>query len=296
MELWHWFLQRGSARPAPCLNTDWGEEASSRVCKTRRAVVQPLQRAGSDSGMNPEFWHIKGGRRQSRNSAVHLKCGPGPTVQPGIAFGEAERKFLREPAPEAEFWLARCRGATPEGGKETAPIALAGWSPIHGLKGRVRHGCFDFSSSALFRGEPEPWFRSEVRGHFLLAVHHGTTSRPAAAEKQAVGYARGAPAGKGEAALPDVVGNLLQRSGAMGARIVFIGDQPIQRPVFGVGGKLRFIHYRAGSAARQDACNAAHPGSRLEMHPGPPGAQVPFPAAWVPRLERGIPAVQPHLP
>ena len=83
--------------------------------------------------------------------------------------------------------------------------------------------------------------------------------------------------------------------GAVGANGVFIEDQPIQRPVFGVGGKLRFFHYNEGSAARQEACNAADPGSHFEMHPGPPGAQVPFPAAWVPRLERGIPAVQPQL-
>src|SRR5579862_6861163 len=159
MGLWHWFLQSGSARPIPCLNTDWGEEASSRVCKTGRAVVQPLQRAGSDSGMNPELWHIN---------------------------------------------------------------------------------------------------RPAVRGHFHRAVHHGATSSPAV-EKRGVGGARGASACKGEAALPDAVGNLLQRSGAVGAPIVFIGDQPIQQPVFGVCGKLRFVHYRAGSAARQDACNATHP-------------------------------------
>src|ERR1700681_3298682 len=68
--------------------------------------------------------------------------------------------------------------------------------------------------------------------------------------------ARGAPAGTGEAARPDAVGNLLQRSGAVGARIVFIGDQPIQRPVFGVGGKLRFMHYRTScfGASRSHGC------------------------------------------
>jgi len=101
---------------------------------------------------------------------------------------------------------------------------------------------------------PELWHinRPEVRSHFHRAVHHGATSCPAV-EKRGVGCARGAPACKGEAARPDAVGNLLQRSGAVGARIVFIGDQPIQRPVFGVCGKLRFVHYRRGSAARQDS-------------------------------------------
>src|ERR1700692_1126145 len=49
------------------------------------------------------------------------------------------------------------------------------------------------------------------------------------------------------------VGNLLQRSGAVGASSVFIEAQPIRRPVFGVSGKPRFIHYSGGSAARQDS-------------------------------------------
>src|SRR5579862_2107851 len=176
MGLWHWFLQRGSARPTPCLNTDWGEEASSRVCKTGRAVVQPLQRAGPDSGMNPELWHIN---------------------------------------------------------------------------------------------------RPAVRSHFHRAVDHGATSSPAV-EKPGVGGARGAPAGKGEAALPDAAGNLLQRSGAVGARIVFIGDQPIQRPVFGVGGKLRFMHYRRGSAARQDSVMRLRPSAaRVTRRPVKVKPQMP---------------------
>ena len=53
--------------------------------------------------------------------------------------------------------------------------------------------------------------------------------------------------------MPDAVGNLLQPNGAVGASIVFIGDQPIRRPVWGVGGKLRFLHYSGGSAARRDS-------------------------------------------
>src|ERR1700681_1568333 len=86
--------------------------------------------------------------------------------------------------------------------------------------------------------------------------------------------ARGAPAGTGEAALPDAVGNLLQRSGVVGARIVFIGDQPIQRPVFGVCGKLRFMHYSGGVGGPSGFCNTAsrrfpQPGaSALESRPG----------------------------